>query len=66
MEQQPDLLTSNEVAKLMRCSCDWFRRKIQHQPDFPKPFKAHPTSHPKWYKSDIEAFVAKKALKLAA
>lgn len=66
MEQDTELLTSQEIAKILRYSYDRFRRVIQHQPDFPAPFKATEKSHPKWFKSDIENYIKSKTLKEAA
>ena len=58
MEFKMKLLKSNEVAERLRSSLNQFKAVIKHQPNFPKPIKLTPKSHPLWRDSDIDKFIA--------
>jgi len=49
------------VANKLGYKRQWVSTVIQHQPDFPKPFKAHPKARPKWSEEAINDYLMKKA-----
>ena len=51
------LLKSAEVAERINYGIARFKSVIKHQPDFPKPIKAHPKAHPKWRDTDIDNYL---------
>lgn len=54
------LLKSIEVAKRLDIGISNFKSVVKHQPDFPKPIKMTPKSHPKWRDVDIDAYLERK------
>jgi len=62
---EEELIKTNETAKLLRVSKDHFRKVVKHQPNFPKPLQITPNGHPKWRKSEINAFIAGEYKKAA-
>lgn len=54
------LLKSFEVANRLDIGMTTFKAVVKHQPDFPKPIKLSPKSHPKWRDVDIDAYLEKK------
>lgn len=55
------LLKTNEVAEKLNVSRDHFRKRIKHQPDFPKPYKSSENSHPMWIEEIIDSYLIQKA-----
>jgi predicted DNA-binding transcriptional regulator AlpA len=56
------LLKSDEVAKKLGYAITQFKTVIKHQPNFPKPLKAHPKAHPKWRDCDIDNYLMRGAV----
>jgi predicted DNA-binding transcriptional regulator AlpA len=50
-------LTVTQVAEKLGYSRSRFSMVIQHQEDFPKPFKPHPKARPKWREDVINAYI---------
>lgn len=55
------LLRQIEVAHKLGYEITQFKTVIKHQPNFPKPIKAHPKAHPKWRDSDIDMYLERLA-----
>lgn len=55
------LLKQAEVAEILNISVDVFRKIVKHQPNFPRPFKVHPTARPKWLDTDIQQYLDRAA-----
>ena len=54
-------LTASEVAEKIGVSYDYFQRSVKFQPEFPKPIKLTPKSHPKWRDVDIDKHLERLA-----
>ena len=47
------LLKTKEVSQILNVSIDTFRKKVKHQPSFPKPVILSPKAHPQWRDEDV-------------